>query len=247
MYQKERLERILEIVNARGFTTIKELMSELFYSNATIHRDVVALENAKKIKRINGGIEPIKEIRVPLPFRYDKMKDAKIRISKKAVSLINDGETVFIDGSSTTQYMSHYLLVKKEIHVITNNISLASFLADNNVKVTVLGGEIVDSPYITSGLGEIDALVNIKIDKMFFSCNGFDDNGNIYAETFFYLYKCARRLSQKTYQLADSSKHDSNDEKKIAMRFSDVDFLISDYDFPEKIKSEFYNTQFIKV
>ena len=247
MYQKERLNRILEIVNARGFATIKELAFELTYSNATIHRDVIALEKMKKIKRINGGIEPIKEISVPLPFRYDKMKNAKLKISKQAVSLINDEEIIFIDGSTTTQFMSDYLLAKKNIHVVTNNISLASFLADNGVKVTVLGGEIIDPPYMTSGLGEYDSLVNIKIDKAFLSCNGFDEQGNVYAYIFYNLYKCVLHLSTETYLLADSSKLNAITEKTIAMRFSDITGIVSDFDFSDEIKNKFKNTKFIKV
>lgn len=247
MYQKERLDRILGIVNARGFATIKELASELAYSNATIHRDVVALEKMKKIKRINGGIESVKGISVPLPFRYDKMKTAKLKISKAAVELIKDGDIVFIDGSTTTQFMSDYLLLKKNIHVVTNNISLASFLADNGVKVTVLGGEIVDPPYMTSGFGEYDSLVNIKMDKAFFSCNGFDDKGNIYAKTFFHLYKCVHHISTKLYELADSSKFNTMTEKTIALRFSDITGIISDYDFPQDFKDKYKKTEFIKV
>ncbi len=247
MYQKERLDRIIEIVSARGFATIKELMVELHYSNATIHRDIVALAKMKKVKRINGGIEPIKEISVPLPFRYDKMKGAKLSASKKASSFIEDGETIFIDGSTTTQYMSNYLLEKKNIHVITNNISLASFLADNNVDVTVLGGKIIDAPYMTDGLGEFDTLLHTKADKMFFASGGFDIKGNVYSNVFELLYRCMKNNSSKVFYLTDSSKLNAPNSKNIVMTFPEIDYVISDFEFPKETKKKFNKTTFIKI
>ena len=60
MYQKERLERILDFLNRNGYATVKELTELLHYSTATVNRDLNALEQMKKIKRSYGGAEPVK-------------------------------------------------------------------------------------------------------------------------------------------------------------------------------------------
>ena len=115
MYQKERLERILDFLNRNGFATVKELTELLHYSTATVNRDLNALEQMKKIKRSYGGAEPVKDKSVPLPFRYEKMKAAKKRIGKAAAALIEDGDTVFLvsDGAAPLENYDHLINIIK--------------------------------------------------------------------------------------------------------------------------------------
>ena len=58
MYRKERLDRIIELIETRGFVTVKTLTSELHYSTATVNRDLNILSQMKRIRRTAGGAEP---------------------------------------------------------------------------------------------------------------------------------------------------------------------------------------------
>ena len=74
MYQKARLDAILKEVKRYGYVTVKYLVGALHYSNATINRDLNALQRQGKILRTHGGVEYIDGgASVPLPFRYHKM------------------------------------------------------------------------------------------------------------------------------------------------------------------------------
>ena len=100
MYQKERLNEILEIVKKYGYVTVKYLVGALHYSNATINRDLNLLEKQGRIVRSYGGVEVVENTGgVPLPFRYHKMHAEKLKIAKRASELVKDGETLFIDDS----------------------------------------------------------------------------------------------------------------------------------------------------
>lgn len=115
MYQKERTDAIYNIIKEKGYVTVKYLVEEMHYSNATINRDLNILEKQALIKRSYGGAEIVEQKEVPLIFRYHKMK---------AAELIYDGDTIFIDGSTTTESIGKYITNKKDITVITNNLAL---------------------------------------------------------------------------------------------------------------------------
>lgn len=138
MYQRERLNNIIEILRQNNYVTVKYLVKALSYSTATINRDLVLLEAKGIITRTYGGVELNKSNHIPPELRYHKMHKEKNRIAREAAKHINNGDTIFIDGSTTCQCMSEYIVGKKDITVITNNISLVSFLALHSVKTICL-------------------------------------------------------------------------------------------------------------
>ena len=113
MYQKERLENILQLVKQYGYVTVKYLVSSLHYSNATVNRDLNALVAQGSVRRSYGGVEYIDKKGVPLPFRYHFMRTEKLKIGKKAAEFVRDGDTVFIDASTTAECMTEFLIDKK--------------------------------------------------------------------------------------------------------------------------------------
>ena len=110
MYQKERLDLILNIVNEYEYVTVKFLSSVLHYSNATINRDLNLLEQQQLIKRTDGGVSKEENPNALLPFRYHLNRAEKLKMGKIAASFVEDGDVIFIDGTTTTEYMSAFLL-----------------------------------------------------------------------------------------------------------------------------------------
>ena len=245
MYQSERLELILNILKKNGYTTVKYLTDELHYSNATVSRDLALLEARKLVKRSYGGVELEEKHGTPLVFRYHKMKSSKIKVAKKAAELIEDGDTVFIDAATSTQYIGHYLEGKKDITVITNNMALSLYLGDIGINVVSLGGTVVESPSMLSGSITVENAKKLHADKMFFSTGGIDDMGNIASgETYRLLHITMAENSDKVYYLLDREKLHFKGSMYL-FDLSEVDGVIADFDLKSKLKKEFNNTEFI--
>ncbi len=245
MYQNERLELILGILKKNGYTTVKYLTEQLHYSNATVNRDLALLEARKLVKRSYGGVELEEKHGVPLVFRYHKMKPSKMKVAKRAAELIDDGDTVFIDASTTTQYIGHYLEGKRDITVITNNMALAMDLGAAGVEVVCLGGRIIETPSMLSGVQTVENAKRLHADKMFFSTGGIDSMGNIMSsEVYYLLHTTMAENSRKVYYLLDRDKLNASG-KLTLFDLSEVDGVISDFDLKAVLKKEFDKTEFI--
>jgi DeoR/GlpR family transcriptional regulator of sugar metabolism len=174
----------------------------------------------------------------------EKIKNS---LAEKACELINDGETVFIDGSTTTEAMGKYLIQKKDITVITNNIALVLFLNEHNIDVVNLGGRIIESPYILGGDDAEENAMKYKADKMFFSSSGMTAAGEIQADP---EYETLRRImhknSSESYYLVDREKI-LKSIKKVLFTPEDINGVISDYIHLNKKKALYPNTKFIQV
>ncbi len=249
MYQKERVEIITELLKKHGYVTVKFLCDELHYSSATINRDLNYMETQKIIKRSYGGVELLKRRSVPIIFRYNKMRPAKNKIGKVAAKYINDGDTVFFDGSTTTQYISKYITEKKNLTVITNNMALATFLGDYDIKVICLGGELAERPCILLSEVTIENAMKFTADKYFFSTSGISENGHIFSSGLGYiLNKIMHKNSKKSFYLVDHDKiFEQPKDLKIFCNLNDVDCVITDYIFSDKTKESAPETDFVEV
>ena len=246
MYQNERLDKIVELLGKYSYVSVKFLTDELDYSTATINRDLNLLQKKGLIKRSYGGIELVESVNIaPLPFRYHKMQHIKDRLGKAAAELISDGDTVFIDGATTTESIGKYLSGKKDITVITNNVALFLYLSERKTDCVILGGRTMESPFILGG-NEVEAnALKYKADKMFFSSSGFTESGEIHADgEYELLRRIMRSNSKECYYLADHNKR-NDDVKKVLFGFNDISGVISDYDFSDGTKKKYQNTLFI--
>jgi DeoR/GlpR family transcriptional regulator of sugar metabolism len=125
------------------------------------------LEKQGLVKRSYGGVTYNNANFSPFKFRQHSMKIAKNAIAKKAATLINNGDVVFIDGSSTCQYIGHYITDKKGITVLTSNMLLADFLSQHGINTYCTGGKVVEYPGILGGDLMLDSLKNFNIDITF--------------------------------------------------------------------------------
>ena len=115
MYQQERMDEIIKILKENHYVTVDYLVEKIRYSPASIRRDLTLLEKQGMVIRSYGGVSLGNANTSPFRFRQHSMKLAKNAIAKKAAALVKENDTVFVDGSSTTQYMGRYLLEKKNI------------------------------------------------------------------------------------------------------------------------------------
>ncbi len=247
MRQAERIKCIAEILKKNGFVTVKFLTDELHYSTATINRDLNVMQNQKLIKRSYGGVELVKTRAVPLMFRYHKMRPAKNKIAKKAAELVCDGDVIFIDGSTTAQYMGKYLPDKKNITVITNNIALVSFLSEQGIEVICLGGKVTEPPAMLCSNITVENVKRYKADKMFFSVRAFTRQGEFCMSGGYYnLLITMIENAKQAFLLIDHEK-EFRDLQNYWLELSEVDGIVTDFKFSDEVKEKYKNTQFIEV
>lgn len=246
MLQKERMDAILAILQENGYVTVKFLVEKLHYSNATINRDLNYMQKQNLVKRSYGGVEIVKNKGVRLPFRYHKMKSVKTLLSRKAAELVEVGDVIFIDGTTTTEYMGHYLSEKKDITVITNNMALVMHLAEQGIKTVCLGGRVIEKPFMLGGDDAAEAAGKYHADKFFFSSGAISEEGIINAEL---SYRPMKRVmmenADKVIFLADHEK--LKEVKGKAFSFLDVDVVITDFEFPSHTKEKFPDVKFVEV
>ena len=177
------------------------------------------------------------------------MRAEKLKICKKAAELVEDGDTIFIDAATTTEYMMEFLTDRKGLTVVTNNIAIVTHLSEYNVQAICLGGRIVEPPCMLDGIETVENAKQYHVDKMFFATGRVSENGRIMAgETYYLLQKTMLKNSDKVYYLADHEKfRRTTGARKILCDFSDIDGVISDYEFDESIREAYPHTQFIKV
>lgn len=244
MSQKLRYDQIRDILEKRGYVTVRYLVDTLHYSSATINRDLNKMQTLGLVKRTYGGVEAAKKERLPvLSERQFYMKKEKRRIAREASLLIRNGDTVFLDGSTTVQYILPFLPEKKDLRVITNNMRLAIELGDMDVDVICLGGQISERPHVLDGEETVENAQKYQADKMFFSVDSITADGYING-THYLLYKTMLKNSDEAYLLTDKTKIVDRLETRLC-DFSLLFGVISDFEFPEETKRAFPKVKFI--
>lgn len=243
---KSREELIMDIIAENGFVTVRYLCEKLHYSTATINRDLNKLQQQKRIVRSNGGAELTQRRYVPFVFRVEKNKEIKKRLSQEAARFVQDGQTVYVNSSTTLQYLAPYLVPLKALRVVTNNLNLASYLSNENLTVFCLGGEIVERPYVTGGPHAVWDAANYLYDVMFFCTSAATGDGIILGPKDPSLYRAVLKNAKKVVYVIDSSKIDLN-RTHVVCDFSQVDVVISDYAFRDEVKAQYPHTEFVHV
>ena len=246
MYQKERLDAIMALLCRDGYLTVKFLSRELDYSTATINRDLNLLEQQQKVHRTYGGVEAI-TTQEALPYRYEKLKSVKKSISRAAAELIGDGDTVFVDGATTTQYLGPYLAEKRDLTVISNNLSLITYLAERGVRCRILGGEVAEAPSMTDGADTVCQLMSLHADVAVFTSGSFTEDGKICSHDLYYqLHRAMLACADRTLFLTDHNKLNVP-YSRVICHMSEVDAVISDYVFSNALKAQCPSTVFVSV
>ena len=138
MLNREREQEIINILKDKnGFVTVKELCKLLFASESSIRRDLKTLEERGLVKRSYGGATAVMNFSNISTFSQRTRANiaAKREIAQKAAALINDGDIIFLDQSSTAFYLAAAIMEKSSVTVVTNNIEIMMLLSNSNIKV----------------------------------------------------------------------------------------------------------------
>lgn len=246
MYQQERLNSILRILKENHYATVEYLVEEIHYSPASIRRDLTLLEKQGLVKRSYGGVQLNEVSDTPFKFRQHLMKIEKNKIAYIAAKMVNNGDIIFLDGSTTVQFMGHYLTEKKDITVITNNMMLASYLKENGISVYCSGGELTELPGTLSGIIAANTFSSFHANKMFFSTDGVDENGVITVKTDGnFIHNNAMLKNSDSHIFLCGSDKIGKYEKLVQCTMSDIDYFITDKKLSSNLIENYPSTEFI--
>ncbi|MCF7943645.1 MAG: DeoR/GlpR family DNA-binding transcription regulator [Spirochaetia bacterium] len=136
-----RQKRIIELIQRDGYVRVPELSKALDVSDITIRRDLALLEKKNLLERTHGGAISTQRIYQEINYcsRSDVERDNKDAIARYAASLINDGDTIFINGGSTTFHIFRYI-DKKNVKVITTNAGCIGQVENPDIELILAGG-----------------------------------------------------------------------------------------------------------
>jgi DeoR family fructose operon transcriptional repressor len=180
MKAAERQLKIRQMFETRDFVDLETLCRELNASESSVRRDLDVLEHEKALKRVYGGA-----ISVQTPpsraFDYtvesERLSDVKSRIAKFTASLIEDGQTIILDGGSTVAAVARELS-SKSLNIITNSLPIAEFLESfRNIQLILTGGYL--DPRLRVMLGPFceQALAAIRADAVIMGIGSITETG----------------------------------------------------------------------
>lgn len=141
----ERLKEIENILKLNGSVSVNDLSTRFGVSKETIRKDLDYLSSKKKIGRVHGGAYSFEYNKsVPFHARDKMLVDEKKEISSLAAEIIKDGDTIFVDSSTTSVTVVKKLLSDgKKIKVITNSLACADIaLKNDNIDLYTIGGSL---------------------------------------------------------------------------------------------------------
>jgi len=137
----ERHTYIYERIQRDGYVRVPELSESLNVSDITIRRDLAYLEKRNLVERTHGGAVSIHRIykEINYSLRSDVERENKDAIARYAASLINDGDTVFINGGSTTFHIFRYI-DRKHVKIVTTNAGCLTQVINPDIELILAGG-----------------------------------------------------------------------------------------------------------
>ena len=145
MIVEERRQRVLDVLVERGFMALADLAQITQASESTIRRDLDFFAEKGVLKRTHGGAVFVsdKESLPPLEERTSVKLEEKRAVARIAASRIQDGDSVLLDGGTTTLEVAR-LLVGRPVQIVTNSLPIAHlFASSRETDLVMLGGYVL--------------------------------------------------------------------------------------------------------
>ncbi|MED1437020.1 DeoR/GlpR family DNA-binding transcription regulator [Aeribacillus composti] len=243
MLVAERHRKIVEIVNKKLSVRVAELSKMFSVTEETIRRDLEKLEKEGRLLRSHGGAVSIeKDQQLELSYLEREVTNAKEKkaIAAEAVKLIQPGDQIVLDASSTAWYMAKEL-PNIPLTVITNSIKVAIELSvKDQIKVMSTGGMLSSKSLSYIGPLAERSLETYHVNKVFLSCKGVHLEGGLSDSNEWQalIKKKMMEIADKTILLVDSSKFGVRTFALIN-HLEKVDEIITDSNIHPAYKKEF--------
>jgi DeoR/GlpR family transcriptional regulator of sugar metabolism len=214
--QQELLERLMQ----EGEVKIADLRQAFDVAEMTIRRDLEKLEGLGHLKRTFGGAIALGRD-IALQDRAVTLTDEKLRIGRKAASYVRPGESLYIDGGTTTFQVARHLPAGAGLTVVTNAMNVAAELSAKGISTLVTGGTLLAATLSMVGPVTANMLSRMAFDRAFLGTTGVNalhgfSNSNIDEAE---IKKLAISRSAETTIVLDHTKFG----EKVLVSFAPID------------------------
>jgi DeoR/GlpR family transcriptional regulator of sugar metabolism len=207
MLVDERRSKILRIAESSGFVSLQQLVSEVGSSESTIRRDLEFLDASGQIQRTRGGAAFLATNQPDFDTRQHQSSVEKQSIARRTAELIQSGETVVLDGGTTTLEVARHLS-GKSLQVLTNSLPIAQVLMNSpEIELILIGGYVYPKTGVALGELAMDALRKIHAHRLVMGTGGITAEGLFNSNAL--LVETERQMIRAAAQVtlvADSSK-----------------------------------------
>lgn len=238
MFAIERRRKIISLLEEQSSVMVPELGKFFKVTEETIRRDLEKLEKDGLLKRTHGGAVAIENTNIELPIKIREITNIenKKNIAAKVSELIEDGDTIALDSSTTSLQVAKFIKSKKRITVITNAINIVYELSNaSDFTVICIGGNLrVKSMSFVGHLAE-ESIEKYNVDKAIVSCKGIHlekgvtESNEAEAE----VKKSMIEAADKVYLLADSSKFNKISFVNM-IKIEEVDTIFTEKKFSDE-------------
>ncbi len=253
MLALERQKKILEILESEGAVSVAKLSTLFEVAEETVRRDLEKLEKQESLTRTYGGAVLVSESTNDLSLEKRKKinVESKEHLAQKAAEFISQGDTIFLDASTTTFCMAKIIKKIPNITVITNSIRIIEELSGcENIKLIGIGGIVSNNQSFVGGVAENTIDSCYFASKFFFSSKGVTSNAGILESN---EDECAIKQkmidnSKLRFYLCDKSKLNRVGFVKLA-GFDKINYFVTDAELDSSYQELFdeYNVETVRT
>lgn len=232
MLALERRNKIIEMLEDQKKVVVSDLSREFKVSEETIRRDLDKLDHDGIAVKSYGGAVFNDNNSIDMPFNIRKKRNVfgKQKIATIVAGLINDGDHIILDASTTAVFIAKAIKNKHNLTVLTNSIEIIIELSDVvDWNIISSGGSLKEGYLALVGPQTVENLSAFNVEKAFFSCKGVSAEKGITEgnEQFAQTKQVMMRSSEHRILTVDSSKFDRVAFSKVC-DIKDIDTVVTD-------------------
>jgi DeoR family transcriptional regulator, fructose operon transcriptional repressor len=181
MLAETRRRLLLDLIARQGFASLDELVKTLGVSESTVRRDLETLDLAGSVKRTHGGAVGSGEVRAmpPLEDRVASATAEKQAIGRATSDLVEDGDSVLLDGGTTTLEVARVLAARSiSLQVVTNSLPIAQLVTSSkSIDLILIGGYVYPRTGVALGPFAIATMQGIRVNKAILGAGGIMAEG----------------------------------------------------------------------
>lgn len=213
MLAVERKQEILDFIRENKVCSIDKLASRFGVSRVTVHRILNGLEAEELVTKVHGGVRlyepPTLETRFSIRLRTNR--EQKEQIARKALRYVADGDTIYVDSSTTCYQLVRALRRRPDLHVtVISSSPLVGYELAHAPHISLIstGGELDQEVLTFAGQLTLEAIARLQFEKAFVSAGAVAlDRGLMTSKSFLAdIIRQAIERAREVNLLVDSSK-----------------------------------------
>jgi DeoR family fructose operon transcriptional repressor len=230
MLVEERRQRVLDLVSERGFVALTDLAQAIDVSESTLRRDLDFWHKQGLLRRTHGGAIFVGDAATlpALEERSASQLDEKRAIARAAAARIQDGDTILLDGGTTTLEVAR-LLVGRSVQIVTNSLPIAAlFAASRETDLVILGGYVYPKTGVALGPLTVRMMDDVHVHQLIMSVGGITTKGLFNSNLL--LVETERRMMRCADEVVVVADHTKIGRQALAhlCNLTDIDTLIVD-------------------